>query len=79
MGEQIIFGFHVNVVDETLALHKPNIDGPRRLVAETHFNPGNVMVPTKSLQELRDNVTRWSKCNDLWRLLAVPLDGLLGF
>ena len=77
-NRQIICGFHVNVVDGAILLPKSNIDGSQRSVAEYHIDPGNFILTTKAMWEFRGHFAHWAHRDELWRLLAGPVGGLLG-
>lgn len=52
-GTHIFLGFRVNVASESISLPEANIEGSNLVICKPDFDPGNTVVPSKSMRELR--------------------------
>ena len=74
----VLLAFHVDLVEDSIALPDPELAGARNLIHLHFFNPWNFTIPLQSTQDLRGRLNRWSIDSRLWRWFVGPINQMLG-
>ena len=78
-GKQLILlGYHVDIEEDTISLHDPQIIGATKLIQSPEFNPGCRTLNLHAAQALRGCVNHWSETGHFRQWLTEPINQLLG-
>ena len=75
----LILGCDIDTVAETIAVHRPKVEGARTYLLSNEFVVGSQRLSLKALQTLRGYMQHWLAASMFWASCVQPIDFLLTY